>query len=185
MPASCQQDYNSEVLTRLTAPNVAANKPDGARFHGSIKQQANKQTDIALEQHEAQQGSHPYADGASTAQIHQSAPGQQLDGDTAAAHTRQTSTCMPASRFFAGDWGGLPEFLQQEGLLGSYDLVLTAETIYSPASLQPLLDCIVAVRSSSAGFCCTASERRFALAAVSETMISAMLMRMVGGVACR
>ena len=42
----------------------------------------------------------------------------------------------------AGSWAGLPGLLQTRGLLGTYDLVLSAETIYSTESQQQLLDCM-------------------------------------------
>lgn len=45
-------------------------------------------------------------------------------------------------RFFSGSWDGLAGLLEQKGLAGSYDLVLTAETIYSPEATRSLLQCI-------------------------------------------
>ncbi len=41
-----------------------------------------------------------------------------------------------------GDWAGLPRLLKTEGLLGTYDIVLSAETVYSLDSQQQLLNCI-------------------------------------------
>ena len=41
----------------------------------------------------------------------------------------------------------LPEYLQSKGVLGGYDIILAAETIYSPDSQQQLLQCIKQVRS--------------------------------------
>lgn len=46
------------------------------------------------------------------------------------------------SRFFSGDWGTLDKTLSSLGLSGTYDLVLTSETIYNLSSIQRLLDCI-------------------------------------------
>lgn len=48
---------------------------------------------------------------------------------------------LPA-RFFAGDWGTLGDLLESLDLLGSYDLVLTSETIYSLDSIGRLVGCI-------------------------------------------
>ncbi|CAL5224121.1 g6753 [Coccomyxa viridis] len=46
-------------------------------------------------------------------------------------------------RYFAGDWGMLPELLDSKGVLGrGYDIILAAETIYSPDSQKQLLQCI-------------------------------------------
>ncbi|CAL8471510.1 g11052 [Coccomyxa elongata] len=80
------QDYNREVLTALTAPNVTANTADNNR---------------------------------------------QAEGHS-----------FPRSRFFSGDWATLPTLLEKEGLLGTYDIILSAETIYSLDSQQQLLSCI-------------------------------------------
>lgn len=80
------QDYNREVLTALTAPNVAAN------IAGNSKQAEG----------------HPF----------------------------------PRPRFFSGDWTTLPMLLESENLLGTYDMILSAETIYRLDSQQQLLNCI-------------------------------------------
>jgi hypothetical protein len=42
----------------------------------------------------------------------------------------------------AGSWAALPELLDREGLCGAYDIVLSAETIYSLDSQRQLLACI-------------------------------------------
>ena len=59
----------------------------------------------------------------------------------------QAGAKAPVPRFFAGDWAALPGYLQACDLAGSYDLVVSAETIYCMDSLQSLYDCIFAVRS--------------------------------------
>lgn len=50
----------------------------------------------------------------------------------------------PAGRYFSGSWDSLSALLPQLGLAGSYDVVLSAETIYSPAAAASLLACIKA-----------------------------------------
>lgn len=55
----------------------------------------------------------------------------------------------------AGDWATLPDLLDSQGLLGSYDIILAAETIYSPDSQRQLLQCIKKVSSS-----CKAPDNR-------------------------
>lgn len=52
----------------------------------------------------------------------------------------------PPARFLGGPWAALDSFLAAEGLAGSYDLVLTSETIYSLSSMPYLLACIDTVR---------------------------------------
>lgn len=49
-------------------------------------------------------------------------------------------------RFFSGDWGTLGEVLEGQCLSGTYDVVLTSETIYSLESMPRLLRCIKKVR---------------------------------------
>lgn len=53
---------------------------------------------------------------------------------------RDGCSCQP--RFFSGDWGTLPGILEEHDLLGTYDVVLTTETIYSLDSIPRLLACI-------------------------------------------
>lgn len=41
---------------------------------------------------------------------------------------------MGTAKFFAGDWGSLSQ------ILGSYDVILTSETIYNPENYLKLLE---------------------------------------------
>ena len=50
----------------------------------------------------------------------------------------------PAARYFSGSWDSFCALLPQLGLAGSYDVVLSAETIYSPAAAASLLAAIKA-----------------------------------------
>ena len=50
----------------------------------------------------------------------------------------------------AGSWATLPQLLEKEGLLGGYDIILSAETIYSMDSQRQLLACIKQVWVSDA-----------------------------------
>ncbi len=56
------------------------------------------------------------------------------------------SDCCHAVAVFLGDWASLPDALKAAGLLGGYDCILSAETIYSLDSQQSLLQCIKQVR---------------------------------------
>eukprot|EP00879_Flechtneria_rotunda_P004231 GHRR01004479.1.p1 GENE.GHRR01004479.1~~GHRR01004479.1.p1 ORF type:complete len:304 (+),score=70.11 GHRR01004479.1:120-1031(+) len=77
------QDYNKQVMTSLTIPNVQANL---ARVpQGGFRERA---------------------------------------------------------RYFAGDWQAVGQMLAMSGLGGHYDIILTAETIYSLESQEHLLGCI-------------------------------------------
>eukprot|EP00884_Botryococcus_braunii_P011875 jgi/Botrbrau1/20689/Bobra.0058s0019.1 len=62
------------------------------------------------------------------------------------------------ARFFSGSWGSLPALLTTKGLEGSYDLVLSAETIYSEASQGDLLDCIVQLLAPGRGVALVAAK---------------------------
>lgn len=48
-----------------------------------------------------------------------------------------------------GDWTGLPCLLEKEGLLGTYDVILSAETVYNLDSQRHLLKCIKQVHYPS------------------------------------
>lgn len=49
-------------------------------------------------------------------------------------------------RYFAGSWQALPAFLNATGLLHSYDIVLTAETVYDSISSLQMYQCLIQVR---------------------------------------
>ncbi|KAK9805883.1 hypothetical protein WJX73_000781 [Symbiochloris irregularis] len=111
------QDYNAEVLSRLTCPNVAANCTSSDQAGTSTAS--------------AESCFPPEPSAASDAHL----------GTSGKPPRRSTG---PSTRFFAGDWAAMPSFLRSEGLVGTYDLVLSAETIYSQDSLRALHDCILA-----------------------------------------
>lgn len=56
-----------------------------------------------------------------------------------------------SARYFGGDWGSLGTLMASENLGGSYDMILSAETIYSLESQQQLFDCIKQVSVSVSG----------------------------------
>jgi hypothetical protein len=45
-------------------------------------------------------------------------------------------------RYFAGDWGLLGQLLSSLGLAHSFDVVVSAETIYTTESMTALLTCV-------------------------------------------
>jgi hypothetical protein len=49
------------------------------------------------------------------------------------------------ARYFAGGWEALPALLRGAGLAGTYDTVLTAETLYCPGSQRALYQAILQV----------------------------------------
>ena len=61
----------------------------------------------------------------------------------------QGDSSAPRARYFAGGWAELPALLQGLGLLGAYDVVLSAETLYSPGSHAALYQGILQARPSS------------------------------------
>ena len=63
------------------------------------------------------------------------APNLQLN-----ARLRQTRV-RPA-RFFSGSWATLGQLLECLGAAASFDLVVSAETVYNQACMQALHDCI-------------------------------------------
>lgn len=54
----------------------------------------------------------------------------------------------PPARFFSGDWMMFMELLSAQEMCGTYDMVLTSETIYSLDSMHSLVTCIRRVRIS-------------------------------------
>lgn len=49
------------------------------------------------------------------------------------------------ARFVQGPWATFPAWLTEQDLVNAFDVVLTAETIYDPANVPALLQCIVTV----------------------------------------
>jgi predicted nicotinamide N-methyase len=45
------------------------------------------------------------------------------------------------ARYFSGSWSALGPLLREQGLAGTYDVILTAETIYSMEALHSLYQC--------------------------------------------
>lgn len=65
-------------------------------------------------------------------------------------HTRGTSPPSYTSRFFAGDWSAVGRLLR-EAEVPPYDVILTAETVYSPDAMRSLFDlCAEMLRVPSA-----------------------------------
>ncbi|KAK9918392.1 hypothetical protein WJX75_003758 [Coccomyxa subellipsoidea] len=62
--------------------------------------------------------------------------------NTAASGQHAEGCTLRRPRYFAGDWTGLPCLLEKEGLLATYDVILSAETVYNLDSQRHLLKCI-------------------------------------------
>jgi predicted nicotinamide N-methyase len=52
----------------------------------------------------------------------------------------------PPVRYFSGDWGTLETLLKEVDLVGSYDIILTTETIYTLDGMSRLFQCIKQVK---------------------------------------
>lgn len=94
------QDYNSEVLSVLTIPNLQAN--------------VNR------------------------------LPAQRHRGEL---------------RYFSGSWQAFPAYLKASGLLHSYDIVLTAETVYDSVSSLQMYQCLIQVSKECCIRCNESSMR--------------------------
>lgn len=68
-----------------------------------------------------------------------------------------SSKDVPA-RFFSGHWASVERKIEELGLAHSYDVILTAETIYSLDSIASLLSCIWKVRTSLRPIACGISR---------------------------
>lgn len=53
-----------------------------------------------------------------------------------------------SARYFGGEWSSLGSLMASENLGGTYDMIISAETIYSLESQQQLFDCIKQVSLS-------------------------------------
>ena len=77
----------------------------------------------------------------------------------ASSHGSSTSEpSPPPCRYFAGSWEALPAALAARGLAGGYDVVLTAETLYSLEAMASLYRCIRACLRPGAGVALVAAK---------------------------
>lgn len=67
----------------------------------------------------------------------------------------------PPARYFSGGWAGLPALLRAASLAGSYDLVITAETVYAPPCCTPLLAAIKAALARPGGVALVAAKAHY------------------------
>ena len=79
---------------------------------------------------------------------------------------------VPDARYFSGDWRSLPALLASLELEGTYDLVLSAETIYSLAGISSLHECIKQVRLRAA---CAVAQRPKELLVTRQLPLGALL----------
>jgi hypothetical protein len=86
------------------------------------------------------------------------------------AARQQAGSAPASSRYWAGDWLSVGELLISHGLGAHYDVLLAAETIYSEASQEDLLECIKQVGLLPAWYCvCHAPAcRPFCVRAVAD-----------------
>lgn len=75
-----------------------------------------------------------------------------------AAAASSAAGAAPCARFFAGSWDALPALLTRQGLAQTYDLVLTAETIYSLEAMRSLYAAIKACLRPGSGAALVAAK---------------------------
>lgn len=63
------------------------------------------------------------------------------------------SSGPPPVRYFSGDWLSMPSLLLPLGLCGTYDIILSTETIYSVPAMHSLYACIEQVRAAPCNAC--------------------------------
>ncbi|GAB4818881.1 hypothetical protein N2152v2_005927 [Parachlorella kessleri] len=112
------QDYNREVVQTVTIPNVAANWA-------------------------AWQFRYPSSRSSAAGRLPAGPAAGSSEETMTAVQTGEAAGSNPMARYFSGDWGALADLLEQRGLAGTYDVVLSAETIYSLSSMRSLYECIV------------------------------------------
>jgi predicted nicotinamide N-methyase len=126
------QDYNADVLLKVTMPNVSMNTS-----RDWIEDEVEDEPGA-----EAEEESKGKVKGKGVAQ-----EGDRADADPSAPETKRVKSGdageeVPLAyvpRYFAGDWGALSELMGEREEF-QYDLLLTSETIYEPASQARLYE---------------------------------------------
>ncbi|KAL4858298.1 Protein NRT1/ PTR FAMILY 8.1 [Chlorella vulgaris] len=154
------QDYNRSVLTTLTIPNVEANSGAWTTLHSSGGAAA------------ADAADGPDASNSNTDAAHP--PGPAPNRNAAA----------PRARYFSGSWDALPAELERLDLQHTYDLVLTAETIYSVEAMGSLFRCIKACLRPETGVAYIAAKSYY-FGVGGGTAAFRQLVQQDGGYSCR
>jgi hypothetical protein len=154
------QDYNRSVLTTLTIPNVEANSGAWTTLHSSGGAAA------------ADAADGPDASNSGTDAAHPPGPAPNR------------SAAPPRARYFSGSWDALPAELDRLGLHHTYDLVLTAETIYSVEAMGSLFRCIKACLRPETGVAYIAAKSYY-FGVGGGTAAFRQLVQRDGGYSCR
>lgn len=63
--------------------------------------------------------------------------------DGSSSSSSSSNGVKEGARFFSGDWAKLGSLFETLGMIDSFDLIVTAETVYRKNSMQSLLSCIL------------------------------------------
>jgi hypothetical protein len=144
-------DYNKEVIEFATIPNVIANCPTAIQQH---QQHVVQQFDASAHMTNSSKSSSSSADHRKRDEQHCA---DSKHDDTAISSSSSTNTTKSAAVFYSGDWLSLPkQLLQHDGVCNQFDLILTAETLYTEqAAIQVNSMCInVYVKQSNGVIYC-------------------------------
>ncbi|GMK58124.1 hypothetical protein CspeluHIS016_0501560 [Cutaneotrichosporon spelunceum] len=154
------QDYNLPVLSLVTLPNLVLaalpSLPLSARGAAEAAPAARlaKDADTIDEEPENEEDWEDEDEGAKRPFDPRSAGTLELNPALLDAFTALIEEAGVELRFTSGDWGGMAQSV------GSYDLVMSAETIYAEDSVGPLLDVIRAATSKERESEAATSEER-------------------------
>mmetsp|Transcript_29426 Transcript_29426/g.53999 ORF Transcript_29426/g.53999 Transcript_29426/m.53999 type:complete len:329 (-) Transcript_29426:1086-2072(-) len=126
------QDYNHEVLKKLTIPNVMHNVRTRSGANPSL---ANNVAD--------------------------SNPNTHLSNSFHFTPFTSPLVGSGSTHYFSGDWGAVGELLTMRGLGGAYDVILAAETIYNPQTARRFLEIIKQLLQPPRGVAYVAAKKYY------------------------
>jgi hypothetical protein len=158
------QDYNREVVEHLTIPNYLLNIP---ATHAAAGNPPRTDESEQLGQAAAVRATGEVAGSAANEAAASAASGVVVGGTSGAAvggaavagvsPSPSGSAVQQAPRFFAGSWAALEDHIAETGG-GAYDVVLTAETLYSLESMPELYSLLKATVARPHGVAFVASK---------------------------
>jgi hypothetical protein len=172
-------DYNKEVIQFVTIPNVIANCPTAIQQE---QQQVLQHSDASAHMTNSRNTTSSRADHRKRDEQQHNTDSKHDDttiSNTNSSNSSSSSSTKSAAVFYSGDWLSLPEqlLLQHDSVGNQFDLILTAETLYTEQVANQVL-----TRQLHLCSCCVCSMMYCACRRHIVACLYAELMQLVSAV---